>query len=83
MRNDMSTKKATKKAGPDEMRAEYDLRGGVRGKYFAAYQEGTNLVLLAPDVAKEFPNSEAVNKALRQVVSERRVARKPAKRRAG
>ena len=83
MRNDMSTKKATKKIEPDEMRPEYDLRGGVRGKYFAEYQKGTNLVLLAPDVAKVFPNSEAVNKALRQVVSERGVARKPAKRRAG
>lgn len=83
MRNDMSTKKATKKIDSDEMRPEYDLRGGVRGKYFAEYQKGTNLILLAPDVAKIFPNSEAVNKALRQVVSERSVARKPPKRRAG
>ena len=79
----MSTKKATRKPAPDEMRSEYDLRGGVRGKYFADYQKGTNLVLLAPDVAKSFRDSEAVNQALRKGISERRVSRKPAKRRAG
>jgi len=82
MRNAMSTKKATKRPEPDEMRAEYDLRGGVRGKYFAEYQKGTNLILLAPDVAKSFPDSEAVNQALRKVISEKRVAEKPVKRRA-
>jgi hypothetical protein len=79
----MSTKKATKKPEPDEMRAEYDLRGGVRGKFFAEYQKGTNLILLAPDVAKSFPDSEAVNEALRKVISEQRVAEKRVKRRAG
>jgi hypothetical protein len=52
----MSTKKASKKASPDQMRAEYDLRGGERGKFFAEYQKGTNVVLLEPDVAKSFPN---------------------------
>jgi hypothetical protein len=83
MRKDMSTKKAAKKPEPDEMRAEYDLRGGVRGKYFAEYQKGTNLILLAPDVAKSFPTSEAVNQALRKVLSEKRVAEKRVKRRAG
>lgn len=65
------------------MRAEYDLRGGVRGKYFAEYQKGTNLVLLAPDVAKSFPDSEAVNQALRKVITEKRAAQKRSKRRAG
>jgi hypothetical protein len=83
MRNDMSTKKASKKPAPDEMRPEYDLRGGVRGKYFAEYQKGTNVVLLAPDVAKSFRTSEAVNEALRKVISERRVTQKSSKRRAG
>lgn len=83
MRNEMSTKKASKKPEPDEMRAEYDLRGGVRGKYFAEYQKGTNLVLLAPDVAKSFPDSEAVNQALRKVISEKRAAQKRSKRGAG
>lgn len=52
----------------DELRAEYDLsqlQGGVRGKYIQRYNEGTNLVLLAPDVAEAFPDDEAVNEALR------------------
>ena len=74
-------KKATKPA-PDEMRPEYDLRGGVRGKFFTEYQNGTNLVLLDPDVAKRFRDSEAVNRALRQFVEEHPSAKAP-KRRAG
>ena len=78
----MSTKKANSKATLDEMRPEYDLRGGVRGKFFAEYQKGTNLVLLDPDVAKEFRDSEAVNRALRQVMAEHR-STKASKRRAG
>jgi len=49
----------------DEMRPEYDLRGGVRGKYYKRYQEGTNVVLLDPDVAAVFHDSESVNQALR------------------
>ncbi|HEX9455897.1 MAG TPA: hypothetical protein VGA27_16120 [Candidatus Binatia bacterium] len=57
----------------DELRPEYDLRkllkGGVRGKYADSYKAGTNLVLLAPDVAKAFANdAEAVNEALRLVI---------------
>jgi hypothetical protein len=52
----------------DELRAEYDfskLEGGVRGKYVERYRSGTNLVLLDPDIARAFPNDEAVNEALR------------------
>jgi hypothetical protein len=49
----------------DEMRPEYDLRGGVRGKYYEQYKQGTNVVLLEPDLAKLFRDSDAVNKALR------------------
>lgn len=56
----------------DELRPEYDLKkllkGAVRGKYAARYRAGTNLVLLDPDVAKEFPNEKAVNDALRLVI---------------
>ena len=57
----------------DELRPEYDLRkllkGRVRGKYVERYRAGTNLVLLAPDVARVFANnSEAVNEALRLVI---------------
>ena len=52
----------------DELRPEYDffkLEGGVRGKYAERYHQGTNLVLLEPDVAEVFPTAEAVNEALR------------------
>jgi hypothetical protein len=55
----------------EEMRNEYEFRGGVRGKYASDFAEGTNLVLLAPDVAAEFPNATAVNKALREVIRAR------------
>ena len=50
------------------MRPEYDfsqLKGRVRGKYAGRYREGTNLVLLDPDVAAAFPDAKAVNEALR------------------
>lgn len=56
----------------DELRPEYDLaqvlKGGVRGKYAERYRAGTNLVLLAPDVARAFPTEAAVNEALRLVM---------------
>ena len=52
----------------DEMRPEYDLRGGVRGKYYQQYREGTNVVLLDSDVAAVFRNSESVNRALRVLI---------------
>jgi len=56
----------------DDLRPEYDLttllRDGVRGKYAAAFARGTNLVLLAPDVAQAFPTEAAVNEALRLVM---------------
>jgi hypothetical protein len=60
--------KKTKSAVGDDLRPEYrreDLGKGVRGKDFAAFQKGSNLVLLSPDVAKAFPTSDAVNEALR------------------
>ncbi len=52
----------------DDMRKEYDLSklaGGVRGKYYRQATAGTNLVLIEPDLANMFPDSEAVNRALR------------------
>ena len=48
-----------------EMRAEYDFSGGIRGKYARRYAQGTNVVVLDPDVAKVFPSAEAVNGSLR------------------
>jgi hypothetical protein len=51
-----------------DMLDEYDFSKGVRGKYAQRYAEGTNLVLLAPDVAKVFPDANSVNEALRALV---------------
>ena len=42
------------KPDSDEMRPEYDIRGGVRGKYYERYRQGANVVLLEPDVAAVF-----------------------------
>lgn len=50
------------------MRAEYDISGGERGKYYDRYQAGTNVVLLDPDVAVVFHDSESVNRALRMLI---------------
>ena len=55
----------------DEMRAEYrreELGKGVRGKHFAAYRQGSNLVLLKPELAKISPDADAVNAALESLV---------------
>ena len=59
-----------KKEEDDEMRPEYDLRGGVRGKYYERYRNGTNIIVLDPDVATIFRDSETVNTTLRQFLSE-------------
>jgi len=59
--------KKAKSVENDDLRPEYrreDLGKGVRGKYFAAYQKGSNSILLRPDIAKAFPTSDAVNEAL-------------------
>jgi hypothetical protein len=49
----------------DDLLPEYDFSGTVRGKYYERYREGTNVVLLDPDVAQAFKDSESVNRALR------------------
>lgn len=61
-------KKAAKAKGDADMLAEYDFSHGVRGKYAKRYAAGTNIVVLSPDVAEFFPDSEAVNTALRVLV---------------
>lgn len=59
-------KKPKNQAEPDEeMLPEYDFRGGVRGKYAQRYRAASNVVVLAPDVAEVFTDSESVNEALR------------------
>jgi len=60
-----------KKVNSDELRPEYnrdDLGHGIRGKHYDEYKLGTNLVLLSPDVAAMFPDEEAVNTALRDLI---------------
>lgn len=52
---------------PDTMRPEYDFSTAVRGVTSKRYAEGTNVVLLDPDVAEIFPNARAVNEALRTI----------------
>ena len=64
-------KKETDSEMEDDLRPEYDfsqLKNRVRGKYAERYKKGTNLVLLAPDVAQAFPDSESVNEALRLLI---------------
>lgn len=61
-------RKELAKRGSDDLRPEYDLarlKGGVRGKYYKQAIAGTNLILLDPDVARAFPDSISVNRALR------------------
>lgn len=59
----------TRTTHTEDMLPEYDFSGGERGKYLARYQEGTNVVLLDPDVAAAFPDAAAVNRTLRLLVS--------------
>lgn len=68
----------------DELRPEYDLsklKGGVRGKYYKRAVAGTNLVLIEPDLAKAFPDTDSVNRALRMLLEAASVAAGPARRR--
>lgn len=54
------------------MRDEYPeklIRSGVRGKYVERYREAANLVAIDPDLAEHFPDSAAVNKALREYLA--------------
>jgi len=64
-----STKKPASRGMRDEMRPEYDFSGGVRGKYAQRYRQGTNIVVLDPEVAAVFPDSTSVNDALRALLA--------------
>jgi len=63
--------KGPKSSDPD-MRDEYDFSGAVRGKYAQRFREGSNLVVLDPDVAAEFTTTEQVNEALRVLIRARK-----------
>jgi len=54
-----------------EMLDEYDFSNAVIGKYAKQYAEGTNIVVLEPDVAEVFRDSASVNQALRQLIEQR------------
>lgn len=75
-------KKAAKQR--DDLRPEYDLsqlQGGVRGKYYRRAAALSNLVLIDPDLAERFPDSEAVNRALRLLTEAAQAATTPKRRR--
>jgi hypothetical protein len=71
----MTKAKKTTRNGP--MRKEYDFSGGSRGKYAHRYAKGSNVVILDPDVARLYPDADAVNRALRALaeVAPKRPAR--------
>lgn len=69
--------KKAKETKDSDLLPECDFKGGVRGRYAAKYAEGKNVVLLEPDIAQSFPDSAAVNKALRLLLE---IARKAARR---
>lgn len=61
----------------DTLRDDYPddlIKSGARGKYAKSYSEGTNVVLIDPDLHKIFPDSDAVNRALRDYLSTKRTA---------
>ena len=76
-RGSVETKKTTP-ALSDDLRPEYDfasMKGGVRGKYLRRAREGTNIVLIEPEVTDAFPTEQAVNEALKGVLNTARAVR--------
>ena len=63
-------KASTTKADQDIPELKRDQLGvGVRGKYFKKMMQGSNVVVLQPEIQKAFPSSEAVNKALASMLA--------------
>ncbi|MGB5809887.1 MAG: hypothetical protein WBG86_05105 [Polyangiales bacterium] len=62
----------SKKPENDEMRAEYDFSEGIRGKYAKRFAEGSNVVVLDPDVAAAFKTPKSVNSALRDYLKDKK-----------
>ncbi len=56
------------KVDDNSVEPEYDFSKGIRGKYADRFANGTNLIVLDPDVAREFPDSQSVNDALRSLL---------------
>jgi hypothetical protein len=75
-------KKASNKNGNRVMRREYDFSKGALGKYSQRYADGSNVIVLPPDLAEAFPTAEAVHEALRDVISlAEKVRTKPLRKR--
>ena len=67
-------KKDSPGSNNSELHSEYDfssMKDGIRGKYVHRLRKASNIVLLEPEVAQAFPNSEAVNEALRGILNTR------------
>jgi hypothetical protein len=64
----MPAKKSVFTKFKDTMRSEYDMTGGVRGKYASRFNGDVVMVPIAPDVAAAFPDADAVNDALRVLI---------------
>lgn len=72
-------KKPARRRNHEGMRSEYDfasMKEGVQGKHYREYRNGTNVVLLQPDVAEAFPTEDAVNEALRGILTTTRAVRR-------
>ena len=64
------------KIDDDALRSEYPedlIKSGIRGKYTKQYRKGTNIVLIEPDLHKLFPDSDSVNRALREYAEDKRL----------
>jgi hypothetical protein len=71
-----------KKSRKNDLEREYDfetMSGGIRGRYASTYRGGTNIAVLADDVASAFPTDDSVNRALRAILDAARAIpqRKP------
>lgn len=55
-------------AADPEMRAKYSFKGGQRGRYAHLFPQEAHLIVLSPDMAAVFPDSDSVNEALRTLV---------------
>jgi len=79
MSKSMMSLSTTKRMQKDpDMLEEYDFSKGVQGKYAQRYAEGTNVVVIDPDVAEIFPDHDSVNQALRSMAEIIRRQKKPA-----
>ncbi len=76
--------KKAKQTEKDELRAEYKRsdfpKGLVRGKYAERLREASNVVVLEPEVARAFPNQEAVNSALLSLIQIAKKTTRPTSR---